>query len=323
MRKTLFCAAALAAVCAVACVQKDMDVRIPDNAEEVELAVSVPQALTKATDTEGEETVESLQVFVFRKDGALDAWSSAQASSLTLKCPAGDKDIVAVVNAPEITISDKTALEEAVTQLSDNAKGRYVMYGSKAETVVASSSIEVPVSRKVARIAIHKITNAFSLEQYQESELELSRIYLVNVAGDAIYGKDAVPSIWHNMMQLENDLPDILESGEIGEQIAYGSSYSVPHYFYCYPNGTEQDSSDEVWSARYTRLVVEVKVDGVPYYYPVSVPDIKSNHKYEITELKITRLGSDSPDEPVSVQEASFTVSVQDWTPGTSGTVEI
>ena len=73
MRKTLFCAAALAAVCAAACVQKDMDVRIPDNAEEVELAVSVPQALTKATDTEGEETVESLQVFVFRKDGALDA----------------------------------------------------------------------------------------------------------------------------------------------------------------------------------------------------------------------------------------------------------
>ena len=297
MRKTLFCAAA--------CVQKDMDVRIPDNAEEVELAVSVPQALTKATDTEGEETVESLQVFVFRKDGALDAWSSAQASSLTLKCPAGDKDIVAVVNAPEITISDKTALEEAVTQLSDNAKGRYVMYGSKAETVVASSSIEVPVSRKVARIAIHKITNAFSLEQYQDSELELSRIYLVNVAGDAAYGKDAVPSVWHNMMQLD------------------GSSYSVPHYFYCYPNGTEQDSSDEVWSARYTRLVVEVKVDGLPYYYPVSVPDIKSNHKYEITELKITRLGSDSPDEPVSVQEASFTVSVQDWTPGTSGTVEI
>jgi hypothetical protein len=47
-----------------------------------------------------------------------------------------------------------------------------------------------------------------------------------------------------------------------------------------------------------------------------------SNKSYEIEEVKITRPGSDDPDEPVSFADATFSVNVIDWTvvPVTEGT---
>ena len=326
MKKNLFIAAAVLTLCTAACTLEKTDVSSESRTSDrtVVLKVSVPCPVTKATDSEGEETVGSLQVFVFRPDGTLDASSSAEASEVSVSCTAGQKKVVAVVNAPQLSdIHDLTSLEQSVSLLSDNSKGRYVMYGKKDVDVVGSVPVTVEVARLVARVSIHKITNAFTLEQYQDATVELVRIFLLNAAGDVQYGGGSQPSVWHNTLTLKNEVPGLLQSEGINEQIAYNTSYSQPHYFYCYPNPTEADSSEEDWSPRYSRLVVEISVDGQTYYYPVSVPGILGNHKYEITELKITRLGSESPDIPVSVHEASFTVTVDPWDDGMSSAVEI
>ena len=62
-----------------------------------------------------------------------------------------------------------------------------------------------------------------------------------------------------------------------------------------------------------TRLVVEAELDGKLYYYPVTFKDgIASNMTYDV-KIKITRLGSSSPDLPVDSVSAGFTVEVQPW----------
>ena len=153
MKRSFFAAVFIAAVCSVSCSKEQIAVNEPPvvagKGEEVEINVSVPVAKTKYITSEGEDNVNSLQVFVFRQDGMLDSWAMTEdAASLTIKCTAGLKRVVAVVNAPQITgITDKEMLDESVSRLDENMKGHFVMYGSKVETVVGATDIEVEVKR--------------------------------------------------------------------------------------------------------------------------------------------------------------------------------
>ena len=292
----------------------------------VSISVSGP-IVTRATDTDGEDSVSSLQVFIFRPDGVLEAYSKTIGNTAKADCTVGSKDIIAVVNAPEIPgVKTKSALESKVSYLKDNAPKSFVMYGSKSETVSsASGTVTIPVTRLVSRISIKKITNRLELSQYESSKFLVKKIYIVNAAGDRLYTGSYAPTLWHNRGKCESqgDLPSLLSSGELGDvTIQHGKSYETPHYFYCYPNPTEEDSSSSA-SPAYTRLVVEVSIDGKIYYYPVSIKGVQSNYTYNISELIITRLGSESPDIPVSYHEASFTVDVAEWKEGSDQSVTI
>ncbi len=325
MKKILFLTAVLAVLSGTSCSKDETQAPGEAGADgKVTLEVSVPVTISKVTSTDGEGTVSSLQVFVFDSDGNLDAYSSGTSSSVSVRCATGQSTVAAVVNAPSLaSISTLSALEATLTKLDDNATGAFVMYGTESVNVSASTSLSIDVTRYVARVGISKITNSFSLEQYQSATVKITGIYLINVAGDTDYAGTASPTTWYNKMKQSGDLTGLLYSGSLNYTLSYGTSYSTKHYFYCYPNPTSTDTSVTTWSARYTRLVVEVTVDGETYYYPISIPTIKRNCTYEITEMTITRLGSDSPDVPIDTADATFTVEVKDWTTGTSDTYTI
>lgn len=327
MRQNFLFTAVITALCAISCSLAETEaVNTSSPAESVTLEVSLPAAYTKLTDTGDETGISGLQVFVFNGKGDIDAYASGGTSSVSLQCPAGDKLIAAVVNAPDLSsVSSEQQLEECVSLLSDNGTSGFVMYGSKSEFIAASSKVEVEVSRLVARISIHKITNALAVTQHRDKDIEITGIYLVNAAGDGLYcnREPYQPAVWHNWRQMDGSPLDLISDTDVSQIIGPGESYGTSHYFYCYPNPSVTDSSEEDSSPRYTRLVVETVVSGNKYYYPVSIEGVEGNRTYEINELKITRLGSDSPDIPVSVQEASFTVTVAEWQPGTSESVEI
>lgn len=329
MRQVFFAAVFVAAVCSVSCnkeqIAADVPPEVAEEGKEVEINVSVPLAKTKLTTTDGEDNVETLQVFVFREDGMLDSWSIAEdAASLSIKCTAGLKRIVAIVNAPRLTgITDKTMLDESVSLLDDNWNGHFVMCGSRVETVVGATDIEVEVKHLAARVSIHKITNAMTLEQYREKEFKLVSVFLANVPATVRYDGKGVPTLWYNRRTYTGEMDYLVIDTNINQVIGYGESYEQPHYLYCYPNPTETDSIETEWCPRYTRLVVEMEMDSKIYWYPISIKGIESNHKYEISELKITRLGSGFADWSVTTQDAEFTISVADWEPGISQTVEI
>ena len=95
------------------------------------------------------------------------------------------------------------------------------------------------------------------------------------------------------------------------------------HYFYCYENLTSQETATE----KYTRLILEGKINGVKYYYPVDINQVgygyqegnghygvKRNTSYSF-DFTISGPGALTPDDKL----VSYTVTVNTSVAGWSG----
>ena len=317
MKKSIFAfAAALAAL--VACNKNDVAPMQPQNQESLvpcELTVGICGAMTKATavSADNEAKVNNLQVFVFRGDD-LDAYASVDnAQELTLSCTAGDRVVYALVNAPDYSaVPGKAALLAKVSELSANSLTNFEMVGSKSVTLPQSEKVSIDVNRIASRVVLKKITRSFTSEALQALNFKVDAIYLINVAGNTSYDLSAAPAKWYNVAENKNELASLLYDAP-ASLITNGQSYSTAHTFYAYPNDLATNT---------TRLVIETTLGETKYYYPINLPEMAANKSYEIEEVKITRPGSDNPDEPVSFADATFSINVIDWTvvPVTEGT---
>ena len=317
MKKSIFAfAAALAAL--VACNKNEATPMQPQNPESLvpcELTVGICGAMTRATavSADNEAKVNNLQVFVFRGDD-LDAYASVDnAQELTLSCTAGDRVVYALVNAPDYSaVPGKAALLAKVSELSANSLSNFEMVGSKSVTLPQSEKVSIDVNRIASRVVLKKITRSFTSEALQALNFKVDAIYLINVAGNTSYDLSAAPAKWYNVAENKNELASLLYDAP-ASLITNGQSYSTAHTFYAYPNDLATNT---------TRLVIETTLGETKYYYPINLPEMAANKSYEIEEVKITRPGSDNPDEPVSFADATFSINVIDWTvvPVTEGT---
>ena len=301
-KKMIF--AAMAAVAVIGCNEKDVEMPDVQNGEKIQLTVNLPQAATKVTGAPTDDKVNNVQIFVFDKNGLYEASTHSTSSSLSLTCTTGEKQIVALVNAPlENGVTNIADLRSRTSDLNDCSAGNIVMSGEITEELTASTTVIMPVERLAARVAVSQVNTDFELEAHQSLSFEIRSIYLVNVAGEKAYLEDNTPATWYNKTKYAAGtslafLYDVVANGRIEN----GDSYDTEHYFYCYPNST----------ATKTRLVIEAEVGGYTYYYPVTLNAVDANTAYTYN-LTITRLGSDSPDIPVADGTVNFTVTVADW----------
>ncbi|MCQ2143058.1 MAG: hypothetical protein MJY56_03210 [Bacteroidales bacterium] len=320
-KKKVFLLAAISAISALACNREAVPSSHVEEGIPVELTVSVPSpALTKATSVGDETAVGRLQVFVFREsDGALEATASASASSLTMSTTTGSKKVAALVNAPAVSVTTLTELEAKVSDLADNGSGALVMYGMETKQVTTDASVNITVTRLVAKIRIQKITNAIAQTEYASETMSIDGIFVLNAAGNALYTRGSyAPTKWYNFKEMKGECSGLLSDTLTGKTLAKDASLSETYTYYCYANPTTNDSSEDNDAARFTRLVVKATIAGKTAYYPMSIQNIEANHVYTVTELKITRLGSDDPDSPITTGEATFTVTVASWEDGTT-----
>ena len=309
MKKTIFAfAAALAAL--VACNKNDvapMGPQTQESLEPCELTVGICGSMTKAVAVtkENEAKVNNLQVFVFRGN-ELDAYAAVDnAMELTLSCTAGEREVYALVNAPDYSsVSGKSALLAKVSELSANSLTNFEMVGSKSVTLPQASTVSIDVNRIASRVVLKKVTRNFTSPALQSLEFTVDAIYLINVAGNTSYDLTAAPAAWYNVAKYNSELSALLHDS-VGNKIVDGQSYSTAHSFYSYPNDA---------TSKTTRLVIETTLGDTKYYYPINLPAMESNKSYEIAEVTITRPGSDDPDVPVSFADATFSINVIDWT---------
>ncbi len=322
--KCKFIFAAIAVTAFAAC-SKQIDEKVELTEGPVSLEIAVAGDATKATANTGDDQVKTLQVFVFGEGHRLEAYKSdTGVKSLKLGVFSGSKIIHALVNAPAITgIFDYEDFYKTVSKLTDNSIGNFVMEGWKNVTVGNTGLSEtINVKRIAAKISLMKIENQLE-GVYGASKLELSRVYLINVAADRTYSSFGntcpVAEIWLNKQGfVEADGVKDLTCDVMTEvELSKSEPYVVKHSFYCYPNQVVRDNSDPEWSIRKTRLVIEVKIDGKLYYYPITINAHSQNTEYKVS-LKITRPGSLNPDIPYNPESASVSVKVQDWDQGTA-----
>lgn len=315
---------------------------VPGVGETVTLSISVPLgtpskalgapskafgAPTKASGsaTEANETaLKSVQVFVFNSSNNLEAYQSAETGSVNLTCTKGAKTIAAVVNGATLSgIKTLSELSGTVSKFSENSAEGLVMYGTTAQTIETNTSVSLEVARLAAKVVIGKITNNIKMTQYQGSPIAVNAIYLINVAGDAKFTGAYTPSLWLNQSKNSASADNLYYENPSSLTIAHNASDASGHYFYCYPNPTESDSTDSEWSARHTRLVVEATVGGQTCYYPITLPVVNANTVYTVSELIITMIGTDSPDVADAKGSASFTITVAPWNNYAVGDVTI
>ena len=297
--------AAFAALALVGCNEKNIKpVEVPSG-DKVQLTVNLPENLTKLTGVPTDSKINDVQIFVFDRNGLYETSSHGNASTMSLTCTTGEKHLVALVNAPlEESVSNLEDLRLRTSDLSSCSAGNLVMSGETPVELTASTTVTMEVTRLAAKVALESVVTAFENEVHRNLPFEVKAVYLVNVAGDRSYLKENAPKKWYNKgAYVPQSSLDFLYDAVTAGQITSGGNYSAGHFFYCYPNSTTTK----------TRLVVETQIGGYTYYYPVTLDSVTPNTAYTYN-LTITRLGSDSPNEPVADGAVSVTLTVKDWT---------
>ena len=299
-----FVCAAFAALALVGCNEDLVEPLGNQTGDKVQLTVSIPTGETKVTGYPTDTQINNIQVFVCDRNGVYETSDKGRGSALSLTCTTGEKKIVALANAPEEkAVANIAELRARIVDLSACEAGSIVMSGEVTKTLSVSSIVPMQLQRLAAKIAVSKVTTAFTLDAHKNLPFEIKAIYLINVAGTRAYLENNTPTTWYNKgaYAAENSLDFLCDKVTAG-QIAAGGSYTTEHYFYCFPNPTDTK----------TRLVVEAEIGGNIYYYPVTLDQINPNTAYTYS-ITITRLGSDSPDAPVVDGMVNFSVTVKDW----------
>ncbi len=320
--KFRFAIAAVAASVLASCSGKENEepVVLPFE-EKTELEIAVSGTATKTTQDESQ--INTLQVFIFGGDGMLESSETAEGkSALTVDVFPGIKTIHALVNAPEINdVTDYSDFCSNISYLYENNPENFVMEGWGTDEIGGrNKKITLEVIRMAAKVSLVSVYNDLS-ENYRDMDLVLKNAYLINVAGDRQYSGEGyeipAPTEWYNRRAYSSDdgLEQFTYASYNSEYLDYTWESSYTHTFYCYPNPTAEDSSDEEWCPRFTRLVIEAELGGTTYYYPISIPDIEQNCEY-VVSLTITRPGSDDPDVPFSSDAAEVQIEVADWYDG-------
>ena len=341
------CAAMLACVVvfsAFSCEKSDdvttgNEIGIPEG--EGTLIVSIAtqkEAMTKAS--ADENGVNLLELFVFRNEGSgtgdLDAYkkleggSSVSLSNVEIKSTTGKKLVYAVLNSHNADWSGVKTLsdfQKKLVCLQNEKPGDFAMAGSAEATLQLTSSVSIEVSRLVAKVQLSSVKCDFSGTPYEGASLTDVKAYLINVSACKTFAGNSnasTPHILNAKGFVTSDIvactdPSILY-GEIGNSVG-ASAVNVGHNFYCYENVIAQETDTD----RFTRLVIEGKLNGHKYYYPINInregfgytaendhKGVKRNTAYSV-DVTICRPGSTDPDGILEYGDMSATVTIKDW----------
>ena len=330
---SLILASALALVAFASCNKTPGAPEEPSKA--LNLVVSIDNG-TRATgitsnDPTTEARVNSLQVFVFNS-GSLDGYGSSNTKTATVSCTSGEREIYAVVNAPDLSaVTTKEALLATVSTLA-NEVSNFQMIGSTTETLQYDGTVQIHVDRLAARVVLRGIRNAIE-NSTLASQFKIISVYLTNATGDVNYGKSAdyMPTLWYNRRgyEVDHNLGSFTYDA-VNANVAAGATNSDVHFFYTMPNAfpgkVGLETGETAFTPRAVRLLIRVEIAGTLYNYPILLPALQSNKSYEINLVNITKNGNkddgrhdpgdpgDTDEEdPVTGFEQTFEIIVNDW----------
>ena len=290
------------------------------------MKVSVQNPDTKVLSGADETGIKSYQVFLFNENGVVEDYVNQASSDITLDCTTGDKTVIVLANAPDLgDVVDMEMLSTKTSLLSDNAPDALVMEGRQNVKILSSDGayISVAVARKVARVELASLKLAIDMPQYNSLPFKVQSVYLINVPAEMPYFNYVESSLWYNKSgYVQEDYNDLIYDDMEDFEITAETPYTAQNVFYCYPNKIPQDSFEAEWCPRNTRLVVEATLGDEKYYYPVKLPKLEHNMRYEVN-LVITRPGLPTPDSNFKKFDADFNITVSEWIQGSKISQEI
>ena len=340
--KKVFIAMGAVAAMACSCAKEEFkSEEIPMQEGNLHISL-VNDQMTKATGDghtaqADDNNINTLEIFIFRvneggvDDGLLDAYKKFTAEDLktlpllSVKTTTGKKMVYVIANSHVSSWGDnlkRSAFEEQMAFLQNDNVKDFIMFAGKDITVELESTISMALTRMVSRVKLNSVKVSFAGTPNEGTSLQNVKAYLTNVQAQKLLldgsGKDL--KLLNSKKYVAEDVTGFAMQGMLYDELAESISettYNTPHYFYCYENSlTEETESD-----RFTKLVIEGTLNGVTYYYPVPIKDLKRNSCYTI-DVRIYRPGSLDPETAVEVGSLDFRLNIQGWNTLPGSTVE-
>ena len=271
---------------------------------------------------------ETVDILMFNDDGMqkLDSYQRAvlpQCSVIKAASTAGQKIMAVFVNSQRdlyewADINSYGSLEDICVNLEKEIPGREAMSGEHHGK--AGNPANVQMQKLASEVVLRSISCNFKGKEYAGHILEEAKVYLTNVNAEAPLMNTGpyIPKRMVNTGGLDmDDMAGFEEPGMVLHEFEYSIGEAVLRpdvRLRCYPNET----AEEVPGAPFTRLVVEGKVDGRTYFWPVNINrdgsggGIQRNMRY-IFDIRITRLGHTSADIPVETDIAEIIMEIEKW----------
>lgn len=292
-------------------------------ADELRTDVCITSPLSKSI-----ENAECIDILVFNDDAfqKLDTYQrfgSGSRSVVKASSSVGDKIMTIVVNGQR----DRYAWAGILSyhdmygicgKLEDETSECPLMSGESS--VKAGSTVNIKVQTLSSEVHLRSLSCDFRGRNHENSQLTDVRIYLTNVSAEVpvFNDKPYLPTRIINNGKLEmTDVEAFREPESIFRELSYSIGPVVKDLgirFRCYPNETEAEGP----GSPFTRLVIEGKVDGTTYYWPINInrkdegTGISRNCRY-VFDVRLTRLGHTDPDIPVETEDAEIIMEVQQW----------
>lgn len=278
--------------------------------------------------TRGMSEESPADIFVFNDDrlGRLDSYQRVYGSEVYAASRRGERIVVAIVNShrePEEWkhINSYEGLLKETALLEDDDPANPVMTGEARISAGETMHIDIEVTRLMSQICINSLRADFLGTEYENEELTDVRIYLTNLNAECCFLKysDFSPGLVVNFGGLDQIYSEsfahremiVQETGKVGPK-----GMPDPIRLFCYPS----DHTAETSGSPFTRLVIEGKIRGHVYYYPITVnrppygeSGIGRNCQY-VYDITINRSGTPDPDIPVEEGCITVTGRIQPWT---------
>ena len=200
------------------------------------------------------------------------------------------------------------SLADLPFRLADEDPAAPMCFGESA----AGTMGMVTLRPMLAKITLNSIACDFSGRAYAGERLQDVRAYLTYASQECRpFSPEDPPFSWLNAGRLDEAATAALTHPETVFQTltaSLGGRIYPAAGFYCYPN----PSDGTTFGSPVTRLVIEGKLRGTTYYYPIDLPGLEADVQYRL-DVTLTRTGTTDPDTPAVAGSIRLESQVLDW----------
>lgn len=297
----------------------------------------------------GDNTINTIDILVFSNNSAsptlskldmIKTFTSADllvSPEITITTSSGEKMIYAVANSHGINWNIVKTLGDFNTVFADLSKenlNNFTMVGHSTGDIKTKPTSNIVLSRIISRIKLNSLSINFSNTVHSGKKLTDVKIYMINVNKEKLLcdGITSGATILNRGGLIPSDMESLAINGmlydNVGTDLSDGERYSSIHTFHCYENTISSESIEN----KFTRLVIEGKIDGTSYYYPISInregfgytsgaEGIEKNTCYSLS-VTILREGSSSPDIILDKGTVNVVITSTDWKYIDNGNIE-
>lgn len=293
---------------------------------EEETGSSVKLAVRKADQTK----IRTLDAFVFNADPLkrLDCYQryeeAAKEQFLIGSC-AGEKIILLCANSPweKVGWEEVQSLQRASSLKVDleDEDSDYPVMSAQVRLSAGCDTSGIILERLTSEIELRSVRCDFSGKPYEGEAITDARAYLTNANATCCISPEdnhTMERIINHRSLMPEDVIRFRNPRHISDSLGtVNPSVSYPDIrFLCYPN----TSTEESMGTPFTRLVIEGKIQGQTWYWPINInrecgsdhEGISRNRRY-VYDITIRSRGTKDPDTPIVPEMAETTFTTEKW----------